>query len=353
MATVKPLKPETIKGHMFEVLIRILLEQNGWLIQSKGVTRKFKERSPFWIELKGRGTWHQIDAPCVFEKPIPFIYPLRLLTEMKFLNKAVYKKHMREFLGVVKDITENYFIDSKRSSNQDRFTDVGTFFSANGFHKEAVNLGFAHGIRTISYLNNKIVCDIKNDIDQLVSAGFPSKSLINGKRRLASFKENLYTFLSNTRIEFHLTIDAWTNFVVIRELLIHLHSSLNDIKSSFIGTTSTGDLLHFIGTDKFPEDIFTRTDTQACRVFYDEPTVTGIPMWFEFSKDTAKPKGRFYFDVPPGLETAIRKDGDIIGQKQKHFTNVAIFKKIRGLMRLLTLQIDLDWIDRLKRRSIG
>ena len=111
--------------------------------------------------------------------------------------------------------------------------------------------------------------------------------------------------------------------------------------------------MHFIGTDEFPDDLFGRTDTQPCRVYYDEPTATGIPMWFEFSKDAVRPKRRFYFDVPPGLENAIRKDGDVIGEKQKHFANVAIYKRIRGLMRLLTLQIDLDWVERIRKRTVG
>jgi len=353
MPKVKPLIPSTVRGHMFEVFVRILLEQNGWLVQEKGESEKFKRSSAFWIQLKGRGTWHQIDAPCVFEKQIPFIYPLRLISEMKFLKGEVQKDHIREFLGVVKDVSENYFVDKDHSSDQERFTEVGTYFSANGFQKEAINLGFAHGIRTVSYRTNKHVADIKDIIDELVTQGFPERTRIKGKRKLARFKEELLGFLAGRDQEF---VDFTSPTGIdddIRSLLLAARDSLNGIKASFIGTTSTGILLHFLGKDKFPEELFAETDTQACQVFYDEPTYAGIPMWFEFSNDEARPKRRFYFDVPPGLETAIRKDGDVIGEKQKHFANVAIYKKVSGLMRLLTLQIDLDWVDRIRRRAMG
>jgi len=278
MTAAKPLTPSNICGHMFEVFIRILLDKNGWHVQSKGDTKKFNLSGPFWIELKGRGTWHQIDSPCIFEKPVPFIYSLRLISEVKFLKGEVQKDDMRAFIGVLKDISENYFIDDKHTEDsQERYTDVGTFFSANGFQQEAVNLGFAHGIRTVSYRTNKNVADIKTCIEQLVNLGFPSKSTLSGKRKLAEFKEHLHKAMStppNNVVRFHNDVPITTEMQV---LVDGLRDSLNGIRASFLGTTSTGILLHFIGTDEFPEELFTGTDTQPCKVFYDEPTVMSCP----------------------------------------------------------------------------
>ena len=335
---------------MFEVFIRILLDKNGWKVQTKGDTDKFSRSSPYWIELKGRGTWHQIDSPCIFEKPVPFIYSLRLISEVKFLKGEVQKDDMRAFIGVVKDISENYFIDDKHTADsQERYTDVGTFFSANGFQQEAVNLGFAHGIRTVSYRTNKNVAEIKTGIEQMVAMGFPSKESLRGKGKLAEFKEQLHEamLLRPDRIagfNYH-----WPITREIQVLIDELRNSLNGIRASFLGTTSAGVLLHFVGKDDFPEELFAETDTQLCRVHYDEPTKTGIPMWLEFSNDNKR--RRFYFDVPPGLEAVIQNNGDIIGEKGRHFAHIAVYKRIGKVMRLLTFELDKEWIQSLLARK--
>jgi len=352
----KPLNRSNIRGHIFEVFVRILLEQNGWKIQSKGDPDKFSYSSPFWIELKGRGTWHQIDAPCIFERHIPFIYPLRLITEMKFLKAhkgEVQKDQMREFLGVVKDISENYFIDIDHTSDQERFTEVGTFFSANGFQQEAVNLGFAHGIRTVSYRTNKNIADIKKGIEDLVNLGFPPRTLIGGKGRLAKFKEDLYDYMSNRRSQL-LQSSGWGNITEeTRKTLASIRDSLNGIKANFIGTTSAGILLHFLGKDEFPNELFTETDTQPCRIYYDDSIRKDIPMWLEFRRDSKRPKRRFYFDIPPILEEVIKNEKDILSAKETAFAHIAVYKRINNIMRLLNLEIDKEWIDRIREHRTG
>ena len=344
MTTAVPLTPANIRGHMFEVFIRILLDKNGWQVQSKGETDKFIRSSPFWIELKGRGTWHQIDSPCIFEKPVPFIYTLRLISEVKFLKGEVQKDDMRKFVGVVKDISENYFIDDRHTAeSQERYTDVGTFFSANGFQQEAVNLGFAHGIRTVSYKTNKNIAEIKAGIEQLVALGFPSRESLSGERKLAEFKEQLHDAMLMPPDNLHWFRGRTDVTPEILVLINGLQNALNGIRASFLGTTSAGVLLHFVGKDDFPEGLFAGTDTQPCRVRYDEPTENGIPMWLEFSNDDQQ--RRFYFDVPLGLEAVIRLDGDILGEKRRQFAYVAVYMRIGGLLRLLTLELDKAWID--------
>ena len=154
-----------LKGYLFEIVIMELLRKNQFNninVASEPGDRVRENRAGF-IEFKGRGCWHQIDCPCDYNKFIPFSYPLRLLGEVKFYKKPLSKEHIREYIGVLKDIQENYFVaDGIDIQNfYPRKLEIGVYFSANGFQEEAEKLAYAHGIRTISYRNNHLIVSAK------------------------------------------------------------------------------------------------------------------------------------------------------------------------------------------------
>ena len=121
-----------------------------------------------FVELKGRGGWHQIDCPFDYDGFIPFLYPVRLLGEAKFLQKEVQKNSIRSFIGVLKDIQENYFVDDSLTDSmvRGRRMELGAFFAANGFNPEAEKLAYAHGIRTCL-----LYTSLPTEPQQLVSFG--------------------------------------------------------------------------------------------------------------------------------------------------------------------------------------
>ena len=157
-----------VRGSLFETVLRILLEQSGFSLVRPGAEHAGKVRMnrANFVELKGRGGWHQIDCPFDYDGFIPFLYPVRLLGEAKFLQKEVQKNSIRSFIGVLKDIQENYFVDDSLTDSmvRGRRMELGAFFAANGFNPEAEKLAYAHGIRTISYRNNLAIADIKDRI---------------------------------------------------------------------------------------------------------------------------------------------------------------------------------------------
>ena len=93
---------------------------------------------------------------------------LRLLGEAKFYRSPLSKEHIREYIGVLKDIQENYFVaDGMDLQNfYPRKLEIGVYFSANGFQAEAEKLAYAHGIRTISYKNNPLINRLKLYIEE-------------------------------------------------------------------------------------------------------------------------------------------------------------------------------------------
>ena len=130
-----------VRGSLFETVLRILLEQSGFSLVRPGAEHAGKVRMnrANFVELKGRGGWHQIDCPFDYDGFIPFLYPVRLLGEAKFLQKEVQKNSIRSFIGVLKDIQENYFVDDSLTDSmvRGRRMELGAFFAANGFNPEA------------------------------------------------------------------------------------------------------------------------------------------------------------------------------------------------------------------------
>lgn len=77
-----------LKGYIFE-----LLKKNNFVELDLNVepNERVKKTREGFIELKGRGSWHQIDCPCDYSRLIPFSYPTRILGEVKFHKSPTEK----------------------------------------------------------------------------------------------------------------------------------------------------------------------------------------------------------------------------------------------------------------------
>lgn len=162
-----------IRGYLFERVLCLILKQNDLrLVKPDGYNReRVRWVRENFIELKGRGGWHTIDCPFDYDRQVPFLYPVRLIGEVRYHQTTVTKDAIRNFIGVLRDIQENYFIDDTLTAEmvRERRMEIGVFFSVNGFQAEAERLAYSHGIRTISYKNNPIIQQIRDDIDLLES----------------------------------------------------------------------------------------------------------------------------------------------------------------------------------------
>ena len=103
------------------------------------------------------------------------MYPIRLIGEVKYYNRLVGKDTVRQFVGVLRDIQENYIVPVELEEEKKtrlpklpcRYIEVGTIFAAKEFTRTAELLAYAQGIKTISYKNNLMVNSIKEVIDRL------------------------------------------------------------------------------------------------------------------------------------------------------------------------------------------
>jgi hypothetical protein len=341
-----------LRGYLFEVVIRLFLQKNGWILLKTEERDRLKVSNDYNIEIRGRGTWHQIDTPVVFGAAIPFIYPLRLLVEVKYYSGEIQKDKIRAYIGVIKDISENYFIQNVVDvSSQIRYTDIGAFFSANGFQEESIHLAYAHGIKTISYQNNAAVSRIKDLIAEL-EEGLSCASTIS-KNRQSIFMKDVEDVLYEYTDYIRYFTDKYKLSPSSVEILKLLSEEIESKKSSFFGMNPQGIMLHFVGDNRFPEELFEQTDQQECRIFFNNVNRNrgGINAWIEFTSEIKK--GKYYFDAPPSLIDIILKGQSALNEKERIFEKLTVFYYIKGLFRTLTISIDRQWLQRLRDAKNG
>mgnify|MGYP003820039919 FL=1 len=331
-----------LKGYMWESVILQLLEVNGFteIVAVDGV-RTRRDRNNFF-EIQGRGTYHQIDCPCDYNHFIAFMNPIRLLGEVKFYSRPVKKDAVREFIGVLKDVHENYFVAQQRNAPTERHTEVGAFFSANGFQAEAEKLAFAHNIKTVSHKTVALLEPLKQYMVTL-EQGFLSTTECGSRGNQSDFVRlfrdclrGKVGALEEFRERFH-PADGF------ERVIEHLKERFERIRSNFVATTSGGALLHFVGSRTFPDELFARTDSQKCRVYYYKEN--GL-RYFYLTLTEDREERRFYFTPPVSLaKAAFYGKREARSEKRRILKSMHITRRIDGLSRNLTLELDIDWLD--------
>lgn len=338
-----------VRGYLFEVVILKLLERNDFRKITSPINGKVRINESN-IEVKGRGTWHQIDCPCVYSKSIPFIYDIRLLSEVKYYSEEIQKDKIRQYIGVIKDISENYFINEEHTlENQKMYTDIGAYFSANGFQLEAEKLAFVHGIKTISYKNNKLVNELKENILLLEENYLKASECLSPKKRV-KFTEQISNILDNPTDGELLQVfendfkpeDGYRNVMNL------LSEYLGGIKSSFFGITETNYYIHFVGKQPFPSELFRNTDLGICQVYYEEGNSY---YYIHFSGDSEGDR-KFYFTAPTGMmEVIFKRPERVLEEKERHFNSVSVCISLEGVQRNLELKIDSQWLNELAEQN--
>ena len=364
-----------LKGHLFVAVIWRLLIKNGFSLISAPAYHVQENRQGF-IEVMGRGTYHQIDCPCTYDNMIPFLYPIRLLGEVKYYSSPISKSEIRSFIGVVKDIQENYFpahFEAVQNSRDDcecffqnwkqkprcdcfkdwrlepRYSDFGAFFSASGFNKEAEMLAYAHGISTISYKNNPIMRPIIVILHELERNYFRA-SLCAAQNNLKDFVKMFGDLLDGDESNIHDFIGRFEVPEGVENKIDNLRESLVALKANFIGTAAGGILLHFVGESRFPEHLFEKTDSQTCRVYVEDNAELGKAFYLVINEDDERCK--FYFTPPSTLEFAANMNArDLLDAKAEMLLSIQIPMRINNLARNLTLKLDTEWIDQLREMT--
>ncbi len=337
-----------VRGYLFERVICLLLKQNDLALvkpdrYNRDRVRRVREN---FMELKGRGGWHTIDCPFDYNRTVPFLYPVRLIGEVRYHQTTVTKDAIRNFIGVLRDIQENYFIDDSLTAEmvRERRMEIGVFFSVNGFQAEAERLAYSHGIRTISYKNNPIIQVIKDDIDDLESE-YISYDLFAQKSTRFFLRD--FEAMMDGDLDVSELVERYELASESAPVFAHLLNTVQGIQSSIMATTNTGMVFHLLSDQAFPEELFAGTDVAVGHIYYQNLSEENqIAYYLELEGDEAH--RRFYFTPSEGLnDQAVYgmglqiSDSENEGRKSEE-RMMHMTLKLGGIQRSLTIVLDTD-----------
>jgi len=334
-----------IRGALLEEAVLFLLRKVGYKIvysPNDSIDPTDVREGHSGLELQGRGIWHQIDAIAEQHHTPAFMYPLRLLVEAKFYaSNPVGANVVRNAVGVLKDISENYFTKHRvrGSLGSVRFNYQSAIFGVSGFTKPAVQYAVAHQIFLLEYKNIPIIQPVidairRIDEDCLTRQGVENISEVRNVLRQAlgvgAFPIEAPILLTHKGIE------------VVNE---GIAPALQSIGGSYFGMLQGRWPLHLLTRRPLPAPAF-RNDTVQCRLrgdrngywrFTPSGVMEGNAHWFELQ-----------FFLPPELAELVADHWDDPGMvaqtKEQNFSFISLSGLIGEKWRSVRLELDREWL---------
>ncbi|MBA3046710.1 MAG: restriction endonuclease [Euryarchaeota archaeon] len=158
------MQKDQARGYYLEEIVRILMAKTGCINVESG-------------KIPGRGANHQIDSYGILTFPSLFTHRVRLIAEVKWFNarKKIKLEHIRNFTGVMKDISENYFVPGELRDHdlndvklKERFNDCAVFFSPNAYTRDAQHYAWAQNIYLVHLSNSGPFSQLVNRVEELL-----------------------------------------------------------------------------------------------------------------------------------------------------------------------------------------
>ncbi len=306
------------KGYILEEVVKKILRKQGYEEIPSDIQKYYNvEKIGGDLKIRGRGAKHQIDALGQFGYPIPFVYPLRLLTEAKCWDKKVGIDVIRNFVGVLKDVSENYFIekfDDLKEKQRGRFTDVAAVFSTSSFSSDAQMYAYAQGIFLVSCFQ----------ILNLVEDFYNFLKIKNEPITKKLIREDIPEYFgSNTPIEKIYFANVMGSYPIL-------------IKSSL----------------KFPKSFFKERDQYSIRLMFEkrQGEFEDSPK-FIFEIILGAWKGEF--EIPEYILQKLSDRFDheeLLNFKSTYINSIEIPLVIDNVKRIISLKLDSEWINLLKEQ---
>jgi len=335
-----------IRGALLEEAVLFLLEKVGYRIVYKptdSIDPSDINAGHSGLELRGRGSWHQIDAIAEQSHTPAFIYPLRLIVEAKFYtSKTVGIEVVRNAVGVIKDVSENYFTIHKGSSTvgTQRFNYQSAVFGVSGFSPRAVEYAIAHQIFLIEYRNIPVIEPVIDAIRNINEDCLTPEGLGN----IAGVREVLKQALANSRPINTPKLFTQEGIDIINR---RVAQALREIGGSYFGMLQGRWPLHLLTQNPLPAYAF-REDVVKCRLqgerngswrFTPSEIGPNSENWFELQ-----------FFLPPELALLVAEkwnDPLLVAQtKEQNFSFITLSGKIGEIWRSVRLELDRGWLQR-------
>lgn len=229
---------ETLRGYLLEEALAYLIRHTGYtlLVDKNQDPLELKNRG-HGLVVKGRGSEHQVDVLGELNWIPAFTYPIRLFIEAKYRRKRTDISSVRNAVGILEDINQNYFPLQNRNMLIKRYTYNYALFSTSGFSQEAVNMAVAHRISLID-LSTSDFEELRDSIDESAEAIIGQANNYIGNQNLT--KSSL---VSSLRKYIRLCLGIWPldnhRDVVINDLfeeaLLSFFRVLKNYEELFVG----------------------------------------------------------------------------------------------------------------------
>ena len=336
---------EQIRGALLEEAVLFLLAKVGYKVihrAADSAERTGIRDGHSGLELRGRGTWHQIDALAESMVSPAFMYPLRLILEAKHKNSKIQLGDIRSLYGVEKDISENYF--TMRTDGEEfseiRFNYRAAMLSVSGYTSGAVEFAVAQQVFLIDYKNVEVVAPVVNAI-----AAFSTNSSTNlGKKSLAIIRNIVRSALQQRSLP--TDTPRYLTQLGVQQVSDILAQSVRSIGGSYFGMLQGRWPIHFLAeTEIIPEAA--TSDGIMCRLtgnplgqwrFSPVGVIEGSELWFDLQ-----------FSLPPELARRIASRWDdsnaVAGEKSENFSFVNLSGVIGGIRRTIRLEMSQEWLQ--------
>ena len=336
-----------IRGALLEEAVLYLLGKYGYqtIECNSSINEEGLRQGHSGMEVRGRGSWHQIDALAGLRPSPVFMYPLRLMVEAKCYKRTrpVGIEVVRNAVGVLKDISENYFSVTRSGSSiqAPRFNYHTAIFSTSGYTNGAIDYAIAQQAFLIQYHNIPVIEPLIEAImsfDESCVTALGKRSIQEVRERYRSaIKERIY---SNDTSEF---ITQKGSDLIDNSLA----TTLTNIRGSYFGMLQGRWPLHLLMREELHPYAF-ESDVVNCHVSgYESGEWKFTPAalqstddgWFELE-----------FNLPAEIAKLVKDNwGDrvaVANIKQQHFSYIDLTGIIGGIYRSVRLNLDQDWINR-------
>ncbi len=331
------MKKSQFKGYILEHVLAYLLQSSGYSIIDKlSPNEPDVTEEGNGLNISGRGAKHQIDVIGNLDWIPAFTFPTRLLVEAKFRDKNSSNKGrvgidiVREQIGILSDINENYFSAISGDPKQ-RYRYVSAIFSANGFSKDAVDLAIAHQIQLVD-MSDDSFSEILNAINTFTDNIFGNRKSITSKQ-VSTIRENLIkSFFENY------------NVVEIENTYINtLKASIDSFRNKiFIGMSQSGFMLLLHDSSGTFLDYAKEQQMHDVTIHWSK--VDGGKQWI--IKPLYGNDYKLTFKLPQRLHDWIYKTSEdmfttAINEKERHFSKISIYHKDSvGNPKIFTLKFN-------------
>jgi hypothetical protein len=235
---------ETLKGYLLEEALAYLIKGTGYNLLVDRVQDPIELRNRGnGLVVVGRGGEHQADVLGQLLWIPTFTYPIRLFVEAKFRNSKTGIDIVRNAVGILDDINQNY--SSMRESRilVKRYSYNFAIFSTSGFSKNAVDMAIAHKISLIDLSGNEF-SSLKNSIEltarRILSALYSDEEVAAGTEGNTGNERNRSqrsSFVKALRMKMRIKLGTWprgVNVSIQEETSYILNDLLEDLVSTII-----------------------------------------------------------------------------------------------------------------------